>query len=62
MAGHVDVVRLLVRGASNRGLAEQLVITEGTAKLHVKHVLRKLGLRSRGEVAAWAVRRGVTHT
>jgi DNA-binding NarL/FixJ family response regulator len=49
-----DVARLLVAGRSNREIADTLVITEGTVEVHVKHILSKLGLRSRAQVAAWA--------
>jgi DNA-binding CsgD family transcriptional regulator len=49
-----DVARLLVAGRSNREIADALVITEGTVEVHVKHVLSKLGLRSRAQVAARA--------
>ncbi|WP_445277938.1 LuxR C-terminal-related transcriptional regulator, partial [Streptomyces sp. DSM 41033] len=36
-----EVLRLMVTGASNHEIADQLVITEGTVKSHVKHILRK---------------------
>jgi DNA-binding CsgD family transcriptional regulator len=49
-----DVARLLAAGRSNREIADALVITEGTVEVHVKHILSKLGLRSRMQVAAWA--------
>jgi DNA-binding CsgD family transcriptional regulator len=49
-----DVARLLAAGRSNREIADMLVITEGTVEVHVKHILNKLGLRSRAQVAAWA--------
>ncbi len=42
-----EVLRLLVAGASNRQIAEQLVISDATAKTHVAHILQKLGVRSR---------------
>lgn len=51
-----EVAELVGRGLSNRELAEQLVVTEGTAKVHVGRVLAKLGLHSRSQLAAWAVR------
>ena len=38
-----DVFQLMVTGASNQQIADKLVITEGTVKSHVKHILRKLG-------------------
>jgi DNA-binding NarL/FixJ family response regulator len=49
-----EVVRLLAAGRSNRDIADMLVITEGTVEVHVKHILSKLGLRSRAQVASWA--------
>ncbi len=42
-------------GKSNKLIARELNIAEGTAKVHVKHLLRKLNLRSRVEAAVWAV-------
>jgi non-specific serine/threonine protein kinase len=44
---------------SNRDIAERLVVSERTAENHVQHVLNRLGLRSRAQVAAWAVRHGL---
>jgi DNA-binding CsgD family transcriptional regulator len=49
-----EVARLVAAGRSNREIADTLVITEGTAEVHVKHILSKLGFRSRAQVAAWA--------
>jgi DNA-binding CsgD family transcriptional regulator len=49
-----EVARLLVAGCSNREIADQLVITEGTVEVHVKHILSKLGVKSRAQVALWA--------
>ena len=53
------VAALVARGRSNRQIGEALVITEGTANLHVKHILGKLGFASRAEIAAWAVRQEI---
>ncbi|MCB1795808.1 MAG: two-component system response regulator NarL, partial [Candidatus Competibacteraceae bacterium] len=39
-------------------IARKLNITEGTVKVHVKHLLRKLDLASRVEAAVWAVKQG----
>jgi non-specific serine/threonine protein kinase len=44
---------------SNREIAEALVIGERTAEMHVSHVLGKLGMTSRAQIAAWAVGRGL---
>ncbi len=52
-----EVATLLSLGKSNREIATTLVISESTAKVHVKHVLSKLGLRSRSQVTAWAAQR-----
>jgi non-specific serine/threonine protein kinase len=54
-----EVVELIGRGLSNREIGEVLVVTERTAEAHVTHVLQKLGLRSRAQVAIWAVERGL---
>jgi DNA-binding NarL/FixJ family response regulator len=51
------VVRLVVQGHTNREIGEALVISTGTVRTHVEHVLSKLGVRSRAEIAAWAVER-----
>ena len=45
---------LLLEGMTDRQIAERLVITEGTAGVHVSHILNKLGFHSRTEVASWA--------
>jgi DNA-binding CsgD family transcriptional regulator len=55
-----EVARLLAAGRSNREIADALVITEGTAEVHVKHILSKLGFRSRAQVAGWLARQRST--
>ncbi len=47
-----EVLELMVVGATNGAIAEQLVITEGTVKSHVKHILRKLGAVNRSQAIA----------
>jgi non-specific serine/threonine protein kinase len=54
-----EVARLLAAGRSNRDIADTLVITEATVEVHVKHILSKLGLRSRSQVAPWAAEQRV---
>ena len=49
-----QVAALAARGWKNRDIAEELVITEKTAKNHVAHILAKLGLESRTRLAALA--------
>lgn len=48
-----DVLRLIAKGQSNKVIARNLDITEGTVKVHVKRLLHKLGVRSRTEAAVW---------
>jgi DNA-binding NarL/FixJ family response regulator len=49
------VAALVAQGLTNREIAAALVISEGTAEVHVKHILSKLGLKSRSQVAAWVI-------
>ncbi|MCF0252708.1 MAG: response regulator [Duodenibacillus sp.] len=53
-AREAEVLRCIARGMSNRAIAEQLSISDGTVKVHVKHVLKKLSFSSRVEAALWA--------
>jgi DNA-binding NarL/FixJ family response regulator len=46
-----DVFDLLTSGLTNREIAQRLFISEATAKVHVRHILRKLGARTRTEAA-----------
>jgi DNA-binding NarL/FixJ family response regulator len=54
-----DVLILVGHGRSNREIADQLVISERTARTHVSNVLRKLQLSSRTQAALVAVREGL---
>jgi DNA-binding NarL/FixJ family response regulator len=54
-----QVAALIGRGYTNRQIAAALVITEGTARIHVAHVLAKLGFHTRAQAAAWAVAQGL---
>lgn len=49
-----DVLREIARGASNKEIARVLDIAETTVKIHVQHILRKLGLSSRVQAAVYA--------
>ena len=51
-----EILSLIAAGCSNKLIARKLKITEGTVKVHVKHLLRKLDLASRVEAAVWAVK------
>ncbi|HLJ66425.1 MAG TPA: LuxR family transcriptional regulator, partial [Chloroflexota bacterium] len=48
-----EVATMVAQGLTNRQIGAQLFITEGTARLHVKHILHKLGYTSRAQIAAW---------
>ncbi len=50
----VEVLRLIATGATNREIAEELVISEGTVKNHVSNILSRLGLRDRTQAAIYA--------
>ena len=55
----LEVLEHVAKGLSNKVIANALNITEGTVKLHVKAILRKLGMRSRVEAAVMAVENGL---
>jgi len=49
-----DVLHLISQGSPNREIAEQLYISEGTVKTHVTHLLNRLNLRNRSQLAIYA--------
>jgi len=49
------ILDLIAQGMNNKLIARELNISDGTVKVHVKHLLRKLNLHSRLEAAVWAV-------
>jgi predicted ATPase/DNA-binding CsgD family transcriptional regulator len=53
----LEIAGLIARGLSNRGIADELVISPATAARHVANIFSKLGFTSRAQVAAWAVQR-----
>ena len=55
----LEILEHIADGASNKMIARALDITDGTVKLHVKAILRKLGVRSRVEAAVTAVEHGM---
>jgi DNA-binding NarL/FixJ family response regulator len=48
---------MIARGLTNRGIADELVISQATVARHVANILTKLGFSSRAQVAAWMVGR-----
>jgi len=55
------VLELIASGMSNKLIARELNIAEGTVKVHVKNMLRKLNLRSRLEAAIWFIEHRQSH-
>lgn len=51
-----EILKHVAKGESNKTIAYKLEISEGTVKVHVKHILKKLNLRSRVEAAVWALK------
>ncbi|AMX01840.1 two-component system response regulator NarL [Microbulbifer thermotolerans] len=50
-----QILQLIADGLSNKLIARELDISDATVKVHVKHLLKKLGMRSRVEAAVWMV-------
>jgi DNA-binding NarL/FixJ family response regulator len=50
-----EIARLVARGLTNRGIADELVISPATVARHVTNILTKLGYSSRAQVAVWVV-------
>lgn len=55
----LEVLRMVAKGSGNKEIAASLNIAEVTVKLHVSHVLEKLGVKDRTEAATAALQRGV---
>ncbi len=53
-AREIEVLRYIALGATNREIAAQLVVSEGTVKNHISHILTRLGLRDRIQAALYA--------
>lgn len=56
---HIDVLRHLASGASNRQIAQRLNVTEGTVKIHLSTIFRILGVRNRTEAVLIARKMGL---
>lgn len=60
-AREVEVLRLIVKGRSNKEIASDLSIAEVTVKLHVGHILTKLRVNDRTQATTTALQRGLVH-
>jgi DNA-binding NarL/FixJ family response regulator len=58
-AREIQVLRQVAGGNRNRDIAQQLFISEETVKVHVKHIMDKLGASDRTEAVAIGIRRGI---
>ncbi len=54
-----EVLSLIAAGMSNREIAERLVITEGTVKSHINHLLPKIDARDRAQAVTYAYQHGL---
>jgi two-component system nitrate/nitrite response regulator NarL len=54
-----EILGRVAAGETNRQIAEALVITEHTVKNHIKHILEKLQVENRVQLAAYAIRHGI---
>lgn len=58
----LEILKLIAKGLSNKLIARELDISDGTVKVHVKHLLKKLNFRSRIEAAVWMVNNKSSNT
>ena len=57
----IEVLRQVADGNKNREIARKLFISEETVKVHIKHIMEKLGATDRTQAVAIGVRRGIIH-
>ena len=55
----MEILQLVARGLSNQQIAEELVISERTARTHISNILAKLHLANRTQAALYALRQGI---
>jgi DNA-binding NarL/FixJ family response regulator len=58
-AREVEVLQQIAAGSRNRDIAKKLFIAEETVKVHIKHIMEKLGAADRTQAVAIGVRRGI---
>jgi DNA-binding NarL/FixJ family response regulator len=57
-----EVLQLLTQGQTNREIAQNLTVSVSTVKIHVEHILAKLGVSDRTQAAVRAIELGLHHT
>ncbi len=60
-AREIEILQQVAEGNRNRDIADKLFISEGTVKVHIKHIMEKLGANDRTQAITIAVRRGIIH-
>jgi DNA-binding NarL/FixJ family response regulator len=57
----IEILQQIAEGHRNRDIADKLFISEGTVKVHIQHIMGKLGANDRTQAITIAVRRGIIH-
>ena len=57
----IEILQQVAEGNRNRDIAKKLFISEGTVKVHIQHIMAKLGANDRTQAITIAVRRGIIH-
>lgn len=57
----IEVLQQVAEGNRNRDISERLFISEETVKVHIKHIMEKLGANDRTQAVAVGIRRGIIH-
>jgi two-component system, NarL family, nitrate/nitrite response regulator NarL len=60
-AREMQILGYLLNGASNKLIAHELAISDGTVKVHLKAILKKIGAQNRTQAAIWALNHGVAN-
>lgn len=55
-----DVATLIAKGATNREIADRLMVSQHTVKIHLHNILTKLDLKNRQQIVAYAIKQGLT--
>ena len=60
-AREIEILQHVAEGNRNRDIADRLFISEGTVKVHIQHIMEKLGASDRTQAITIAIRRGIIH-